>query len=148
MAAAHRRCFFNFRFGGGFICILQVAADGIGEEDGVLQHDGYVLTQAVPCNFFHVLVVDPDSAFVNIVVTHQQVDYSGFAAAGGTYQRHLFACGNGKVEIFQYRFIFIVTELYVFKPYCHVLVVFPDQAVQIFAGLVQYLEHTFRAGDG
>ena len=148
MAAAHLRCFFNFFYRGVFVGVLQVMVDGVGEEHRVLQHDGHVLTQAVPGDLFHVLVVDPDGALVGIVVAHQQVDHGGFAAAGGTYQRHLFACGDGKVEILQHRFALHVTEFHILEADGHLLLVFPNQAVEILAGLVQHLEDPFRAGDG
>ena len=104
--------------------------------------------QAVPGDFFHVLVVDPDGAPVGVVITHEQIDYGRFSAAGGAHQRHLFAGGDGQVKIFQYRFALYVTEFHVFKADRDILLIFPDKAVQVLAGFVQYLEDTLGAGNG
>ena len=148
MAAAHLRCFFYLFCSRIFVGVLQVMMDGIGEENCILQHDAHVFPQAVPGDFFHILVVDPDSSFVGVVVAHQQIDHGGLAAAGGTYQCYLFARRNRKVKVLQHRFALHVTEFHVLETYGNLFLVFPDKAVQVLAGFVQHLENTFRARDG
>ena len=64
--------------------IFQVVHDRIGEQEGFLQHDTDLLTQAFLGQFRQVLTIDQDGAAVDIVVTGQDIDQRALACSRWT----------------------------------------------------------------
>ena len=65
-----------------------VVADGSGSQPGFLQHHAVSRTQAVSGHFPDIHIFYRNGAAVYIIKPHQQVDHRGFAASGGSDNRH------------------------------------------------------------
>ena len=68
--------------------VADVLHDGALEQPGILEHHAEGLPQVGPAEVPHVVSVHPDSAGVDVVEPHEQLDHGGLARAGGANDGH------------------------------------------------------------
>jgi hypothetical protein len=64
-----------------------------------LRNDGDVLAQIVQAQLANILIVDPDAARRNLVITQQQLEDAGFAGARRPDQRDAFARRDAQADV-------------------------------------------------
>ena len=79
-----------------------VVVEGVVEEDGFLVDVADEGAQAVDGDVLHVLAVDEQPAFGNVVVARHEVHQRGLARAGLPHQGDGLALGHGEVDVLQH----------------------------------------------
>ena len=93
--------------------VANVVADGVGEQEGVLQHDADAPPQAVLGHAANVLAVDGNGAALDVVEPFQQADDRGLAGPGGSHQGHGLARLRHQIHPLQHRRLRLVGEFHV-----------------------------------
>ena len=93
-----------------------VVPERVVEEDGLLIHVAYQLTQVVYAQILHVDAVNQHLALLHIVVAWNEVYHRRLSAAALTYQRNGLSLGNHQVDVLQHPLLSI-SEAYVLKLY-------------------------------
>ena len=78
-----------------------VAGDGAGEQERVLQDDAEAAAQIGEVHVLDIDAVDSDGAFLHVVEAHEQRDDGGFAGAGVADEGDGFAGLDGEADVAQ-----------------------------------------------
>ena len=95
--------------------IDQIITHRAMQQRGVLRDHTDLLAQAVLRDVMDVLSIQQDFSFVQVVKTQQQIDDGAFTRAGASDQADFFTRCDGKVQMLQQRFVFIVAERHIFE---------------------------------
>ena len=79
-----------------------VVVEGVVEEDGLLVDVADEGAQAWDGDVLHVLAVDEQGAFADVVVARHEVHQRGLARAGLSHQGDSLALGHGEVDVLQH----------------------------------------------
>ena len=121
-------CGFNHLLVGyASVSILEIVSDRVGEENRVLQHDTDRIAQNIGRNITDVHSVNGDTAAVNVIKAHEEIDDSGLTGAGRSHQRDFFPRFDTEVEVINNLLAGDVAEIDVLKlddAFCYLKVPF------------------------
>ena len=76
-----------------------ILPDGPGLQPGILKHHAYAVPQVIPAHIPGIHPIQQNFAAVGVIEPHEQVDKSGFAAAGGADDGDALARLDAEVEV-------------------------------------------------
>ena len=100
--------------------IPDIFHDRSGEQPGILQYHTKHFPQLLAVEVPHIMPVDPDTAFIDIVITHQQLDHCRLTGSGRTYDRDLLSILYLCRKVVNDQLIRIIAKCHVVK--CHISV--------------------------
>ena len=108
---------YNFFFSCILFSVSYIFTDCTLENPCFLKHHTVAEPERITGHVLYIVAVNRDTALIRIIETHKQVDYSGFTAAGRTYNSYLLTALYVKIKVLDKLFFGNVREVNVVNLY-------------------------------